>query len=213
MRLRWTVAALAGLLLAAPPNVAADPPRRVAIIAVFNPITYGDVAFVNGRLIGAGQAGQTVDLEQSAPPFTDWTPAAQTTADASGYYSFELTPADTMKYRASAQGMPSKAVQISVTPRITLKAKAVGASSVRFSGTFGPARPAGLVTIQRRSSTGAWTPIGSAGLGTGTTFSGRLRAHYRITLRAIYPGDDLHLEGRSNTVTVVPGLKRKAPRR
>jgi hypothetical protein len=213
MRTRWAVAVLAALLLAAAPVATADPPRRVAIIAVFNPITFGDVTFINGRLVGSGQGGQQVVLEQSAPPFSDWAPAAETTADAAGFYSFELRPNETMEYRATAQGTPSRAVQISVTPRITLKATAVGASSVRFSGTFGPARPAGLVTIQRRSSTGAWATIGSAGLGTGTTFAGRLRAHYKITLRAIYPGDDLHMEARSNTVTVTPGVKRKRAHR
>src|SRR5947208_11105477 len=73
MRTRSTLAAVALLLLAAPPAATADspPPRRVAIIAVFNPITYGDVTFINGRLVGTGQAGQQVVLEQSAPPFTD----------------------------------------------------------------------------------------------------------------------------------------------
>jgi hypothetical protein len=212
MTSRRPVAGLAALLMAVPAVAAADPPKRVAIIAVFNPITFGDVTFVNGKLVGPGQGRQPVTLEQSAPPFTDWTPAAETTSDVNGYYSFELTPADTMKYRASAQGMLSKPVTISVTPRITFKASVVGTSSVRFSGTFGPARPAGLVTIQRRSSTGAWTRITRASLGTGTAFGGRLRAHYRITLRAIYPADALHSMARSKTVTVMPRVKRKPAR-
>jgi hypothetical protein len=209
-----TLAALATMVAAVPPTASAVPPRRVAIIALFNPITFGEVTFINGRLVGSGQANQPVTLEQSAPPFTDWTPVQQTTSNGSGYYSFELRPADTMKYRATAQGTPSKAVQIAVAPRITFKASAVGASSVRFSGTFGPARPGELVTIQRRSSTGAWATISSAGLRNGSVFSGRLRAHYRITLRAFYSGDDQHLSGRSNAITVVPrwtGKPHRAP--
>jgi hypothetical protein len=206
------LAALATLVAAVPSTAIAVPPRRVAIIALFNPITFGEVTFVNGRLVGTGQAGQPVALEQSASPFTDWTPIQETTSDPSGYYSFELRPSETMKYRATAQGTPSRAVQIAVAPRITFKAAPVGTSSVRFSGTFGPARPGELVAIQRRSSTGAWTTISSAGLGTGTVFSGRLRAHFRITLRAFYSGDDQHLAGRSNAVTVVPRWKGK-PRR
>ncbi|HEX4718714.1 MAG TPA: hypothetical protein VH300_09310 [Thermoleophilaceae bacterium] len=214
MRTRSTFAALAALLMAAPPAATADspPPRRVAIIAVFNPITYGDVTFINGRLVGTGQAGQQVVLEQSAPPFTDWVPAFQTTADSSGYYSFEVMPGDTTQFRATAQGTPSQPVQISVTPKITLTAHPAGASGVRFSWTLRPGRPAGLVTIQRRSSTGAWANIGSAGLGTGSLFGGRLRAHYKLTLRAIYPGDDLHRTGISKTVTVTPRMKRKPAR-
>src|SRR3954447_7328599 len=215
MRSRLILAAVAALLMAAPSVATADspPPRRVAIIAVFNPITFGEVSFINGRLVGSGQAGQDVVLEQSAPPFTDWVPTFETTADSGGFYSFEVQPGDTTQFRATAQGTPSQPVQISVTPKLTLKASGVGASGVRFSGTLRPARPAGLVTIQRRSSTGRWANIGSAGLGTGTSFSGHLHAHYKLTLRAIYPGDDLHPTGISNTVTVTPGLKRKPARR
>jgi hypothetical protein len=206
------LAMLAALVAAVPSTANAVPPRRVGIIALFSPITFGEVTFVNGRLVGTGQAGQPVALEQSPPPFTDWTPIQQITSDASGFYSFELRPSDTMEYRATAQGTPSRAVQIAVAPRITFKARPVGTSSVRFSGTFGPARPGELVAIQRRSSTGAWTTISSAGLGTGTVFRGRLRAHYRITLRAFYSGDDQHLAGHSNAVTVVPRWKGKPHR-
>jgi hypothetical protein len=206
MRTRSTLAAVAALAMAVPPAATADspPPRRVAIIAVFNPITFGDVSFINGRLVGTSQGGQHVVLEQSAPPFTDWVPAFETTADASGYYSFEVQPGDTTQFRATAQGLPSRPVEIMVTPRITLTAWAAGANSIRFSGRFGPARPAGLVTIQRRSSTGAWSTIASAGLGSGTTFAGHMRAHYRLTLRAIYPGDELHRTAVSNAVMVMP---------
>jgi hypothetical protein len=213
MRIRLTVAALAALLMAAPAGAAAAPPRSVAIIAVFNPITFGDVSFINGRLVGSGQAGQPVVLEQSALPFTDWAPSFETTADSSGYYSFEVQPGDTTQFRATAQGTPSKPVLIKVTPKLTFTVWRAGVGSLRFSGSLRPARPAGLVTIQRRSSTGAWATIGTAGLGTGTSFSGHLRAHYKVTLRAIYRGDDLHPTGISNTVTITPRLKRKPAHR
>jgi hypothetical protein len=206
------LAIAAALVAALPTPASAVPPRRVAIIALFNPITFGDVTFVNGRLVGTGQANQPVTLEQSAPPFTDWAAAQETTSDVSGYYSFELRPADTMEYRATAQGTPSKAVKIAVAPRIKFKASAAGTNGVRFSGSFGPARPGELVTIQRRSSTGAWSTISSAGLRNGIVFNGRLRARYRITLRAFYSGDDQHLAAHSNAVTVMPRQPRKAPR-
>jgi hypothetical protein len=199
--------------MAAPAGAGAAPPRSVAIIAVFNPITFGDVTFINGRLMGPGQAGQPVVLEQSLPPFSDWSPAFETTADSSGYYSFEVQPGDTTQFRASAQGTPSKPVQIKVTPKLTFTAWPAGVGNVRFSGSLRPARPAGLVTIQRRSSTGAWSTIGSAGLGTGTSFTGHLRAHFKLTLRAIYRGDDLHPTGFSRAVTVMPRVPRKPPQR
>src|SRR3954454_10267721 len=152
---RVLLALIASLAIAAP--AIADPPARVTIVAVFEPITYGENAYVNGQLLGDGQAGQLVALEQSAPPFTDWTPVAQTTSDAQGYYSFKLHPSQTMQYRTSSQGTPSeKAVQVSLAPRITLKAQPAGKTSVRYSGAFGPALPGQQVAIQRRSSTGAW---------------------------------------------------------
>jgi hypothetical protein len=186
----------------------ADPPARITIVAVFDPITYGEDAYVNGQLQGNAEAGQPVALEQSPPPFTDWTPVAQATADPTGYYSFKLLPSQTMQYRTNSQGIPSEtSVQVSVAPRITLKAGA-GRTSVRFSGTFAPALAGQRVSIQRRSASGAWTTIANARLHDGKSFQGRLRAHTAVTLRAMFATDGAHLDGFSNTVRAVPGAAR-----
>lgn len=209
-RARPTIfAALVALLLtvaaAIPATAAADPPTRVTIVAVFDPITYGENAYVNGQLIGDNQAGQPVALEQSAPPFTDWTPVGQVAADAGGYYSFKLHPTQTMQYRTSSQGTPSeRAVQIDVAPRIKLTTTAAGKTSVRYSGTFAPALPGQTVAIQRRGTHGGWVTIANAGLRGGSTFQGRLRTRKPIILRAVYAGDPAHLAGASNAVTARP---------
>ena len=193
-------------LLAVPAVVQADPPARISIVAVFNPITYGDNAYVNGQLIGDGQGGQLVTLEQSAPPYTEWTSVLQTTSDPAGYYSFKLHPAQTMQYRTSSQGTPSeKVVQVNVAPRITLTASAAGRSSVRFSGRFAPALDGQSVAIQRRSRSGAWTTVTNAVLHGGKLFQGRLRAHRPVTLRARFASDGAHLDAHSNAVRAVPG--------
>jgi hypothetical protein len=92
---------LALAVLALPAVALADVPGRVTIVAIFDPVTYGENAYVNGQLIGEGQGGQIVTLEQSAPPFTEWAPVAQATADYAGYYSFKLHPAQTMQYRTA----------------------------------------------------------------------------------------------------------------
>lgn len=204
--MRRIVAACALAVLAVPVVALADPPARITIVAVFEPVTYGEDAYVNGQLQGTtDQAGQIVGLEQSPPPFTDWTAVAQATADAAGYYSFKLHPSQTMQYRTSSQGIPSeRSVQVSVAPRIALRATA-GRTTVRFSGTFAPALDGQRVSIQRRSPSGAWTTIAHARLRGGKTFRGRLRAHKAVMLRALYPADGAHLEAVSNSVRAVPG--------
>jgi hypothetical protein len=203
------VATLAALAAAVPSTAAADPPARITIVAVFEPVTFGENAYVNGQLLGdaqagqAGQAGQPVALEQSAPPFTEWAPVAQTTADAVGYYSFKLHPAQTMQYRTNSQGVASeRVVQISVAPRISLKAAAVDATTIRFSGAFAPALADQTVTIQRRTPRGSWTKVTSARLRGGKTFAGRFRARHTTTLRAFFASDGAHRDAFSRTVTI-----------
>lgn len=201
------------LLAALAPAVAlADAPTRVTIVAVFDPITYGENAYVNGQLIGDGQPGQDVSLEQAPPPYTTWTAVAQVAADAQGYYSFKLHPSQTMQYRTISQGLYSeRSVEVDVAPRIRLKAVAAGRSTIRYSGTFAPALEGQSVAIQRRARNGAWTTVANATLRSGRTFSGRLRAHRATTLRAFFASDGAHLDGFSNAVTVTPG--RPAARR
>jgi hypothetical protein len=200
-------AALVALWL--PAAAQADPPARVTIGAVFDPITYGEDAYVNGQLVGDAQGGQVVALEQSPPPFTDWTAVAQVTANAAGYYSFKLHPSQTLQYRSSSQGVPSEQVaQVSVAPRVKLAATAAGKTSVRFTGTVAPALAGQSVAIQRRSGSGAWTTVANARLHDGTTFAGRLRAHKPVVLRALFAGDGAHLNASSNSVQAVPGAGR-----
>jgi hypothetical protein len=194
---------VAVLALAVP--ALADPPARVTVVAVFEPITYGENAYVNGQLLGEGQGGQVVTLEQSAPPFAEWAAVAQITSDAAGYYSFKLHPGQTMQYRTSSQGMPSeRAVQVSVAPRIRLAARAAGRSSIRFSGAIAPAFADQSVEIQRRSAGGGWKRVARARLRGGKTFSGRIRASRPVQLRAFYPSDGNHLDGFSRIVKAAP---------
>jgi hypothetical protein len=204
-RLAATLAAVATLAAAVPSTAAADPPTRITIVAVFDPITFGENAFVNGQLFGVGQPGQQVGLEQSPPPFTVWTPVALVTADAQGYYSFELQPTQTMQYRTNSQGIGSeRTVQVNVAPRITLKAAALGRATLRVSGTLTPALAGQSVAIQRRSSTGSWVTLKTVPLLNGTSFAARLTARKPMLLRAFFAGDPAHLPGTSKTVRAVP---------
>jgi hypothetical protein len=200
--------ACAALMLATTSAAAADPPARITIVAVFDPITYGENAYVNGALLGDGQAGQVVALEQSAPPFTEWAPVAQVTADAQGFYSFKLHPSQTLQYRTGSQGVGSeRVVQVSVAPRIRLKAEVAGKSSIRFSGSFAPALDGQGVAIQRRNKNGTWTTVANAPLHSDKSFEGRLRARRTTTLRAFFATDGTHLDSVSNKVTVTFGAR------
>jgi hypothetical protein len=202
---------LALAALALPAVALADVPGRVTIVAIFDPVTYGENAYVNGQLLGDGQGGQLVTLEQSAPPFTEWAPVAQATADYAGYYSFKLHPAQTMQYRTASQGVPSeRQVQVNVKPRMKLKAVAAGRKAVRFSGTFAPGLDGQSVAIQRRAASGGWTTVVNAKLHGGKVFQGRLRATRTVMLRAFFASDGAHLDGFSNAVRVVPGAARSA---
>jgi hypothetical protein len=203
---RRLVATTALLALWLPAVAQADPPTRVTIGAIFDPITYGENAYINGQLIGDAQGGQLVALEQSSPPFTEWTAVAQSTTDPAGYYSFKLHPSQTLQYRTSSQGVPSeKVAQVSVAPRVKLAALAAGRTSVRFSGKFAPALVGQSIAIQRRSKSGAWITVANARLQDGKTFTGRLRAHTAVVLRAVFATDGAHLDAFSNSVRVVPG--------
>jgi len=191
---------------ATPARAAADPPARITVVAVFSPITFGDNGYVNGQLLGNAQAGQTVVLEQSTPPtYADWTPVAQATADWAGYYSFKVHPTETMQYRTSSQGYGSeRAVQVSVAPRLRLKAQAADRSSIRFSGTIAPAFAGSSVQIQRQTKSGRWTRVTTARLHGGKTFAGRIRARRPLVLRAFYPALNPYFAGVSNVARASP---------
>lgn len=205
---RTTVAAatLAASAAAVSSTAFADPPARITIVSVFEPVTFGENAYVNGQLLGDNEAGQLVALEQSASPFTDWTPVAQITTDPMGYYSFKLHPSQTMQYRTSSQGVGSERVAwVSVAPRIRLKAAAVGKTSVRFSGTVSPALPGQTLEIQRELRGGGWANVTTARLRSGKTFDGRLRTRHSINLRAYFANDNVHYTGLSNIVKIARG--------
>lgn len=199
------MAAVIAALVAAVP-AAADPPARITIVGVFDPVTFGDNAYVNGQLLGDGQGGQLVALEQSPPPFTDWTAVLQTTTDPQGYYSFKLHPNQTMQYRTSSQGAASeRVVQVSVAPRIRFKAQAISKTTVRYSGNFAPALAGQTIAIQRRLPGGGWANVTNARLHDGKTFAGRFRARHTMTLRAFFETNGAFLSTGSNVVKITRG--------
>lgn len=192
--------------VAVPATAAADPPARITIVSVFDPIDFGENAYVNGQVLQDTPGGQVVTLEQSAAPFTEWAAVAQVTTDPEGYYSFELHPTQTMLYRTNSQGASSeRTVNVSVLPRISFRASRAGRASVRFSGTFAPAVDGQQVAIQRRTTNGSWATVAKVTLRSGTTFQGRIRTTHPLTLRAAFANNGTLATAASRAVTVVVG--------
>jgi hypothetical protein len=205
--MRRALAATAVVLVAAAaPAIAQGPPTRITIVSVFDPITYGDKTFINGQLVGDDQGGQVVTLQAAPFPFMAWTDVAQMSTDYAGYYSFKQLPAATTHYRTvwNGQVMSEREVEVTVAPRMTLKATPAGSKRIRFSGTLAPAHADAHVAIQRQTRSGAWTTVANARLRRGTTFAGRLRARKPIRLRAFFASDGDHLDGFSPAVSVTP---------
>src|SRR5437763_9815905 len=149
---RALVAALIALAAGASAAAAQGPPARITIVSLFDPITYGDNAYVNGQLIGSDdQSAQLVTLQAAQFPFTTWADAAQVTTDAQRYYSFKLHPTATTHYRTMWNGQltSERDVQVQVAPRLVMNASPVGRSSIRYAGRIAPAQIDGSVMIQR----------------------------------------------------------------
>lgn len=200
---RALVTAVLAAALAAPAGASAQP-ARITIVSLFDPIAYGQKAFVNGQLVGDDTAGQVVTLQASPFPFTAWSDIAQITTDERGFYSFLRRPIATTHYRTMWNGqlMSDSEVQVQVIPRLAFKAVAAGKRTVRYSGTLAPAHADEQIEIQRQTRSGAWTTIVRPRLRGGATFSGRLHARHTIRLRAFFPSDGDHLAAASAPATV-----------
>ena len=192
---------------------AAGPNDNTVTIAA-NPktIRFGSPTTVAGRVNGPNNTGKRVELDESAFPFTSpFKQVATTTSDASGNYTFSVSPGVNTHYHAVASTSPrstSPDITVNVRPQVTLKIRdrtPARGQRVRFSGTVLPAHDAKRVRIQRRTSKG-WRTITRALLKPATPVNGVARSQYskrvRITHSGRYrtlfvPGDGDHVRGAS----------------
>jgi hypothetical protein len=216
---RTALAALVFLAAAAP---AAAAPERITIISAFNPLLFGENAFVNGQLLstvtgddgqpalkGEPNADKSVTLEESPFPFITWTAVATVGADRRGFYSFQRLPSMATHFRTVSEGATSeKEVGVDVQPLIAWRVSPAGRSSVRFAGTLAPAHPGAQVELQRQSRSGAWTTTANVRLGDAvkgaSPFHGRLRVRSPARLRLHFLADGDHLEAYSRTLLAAP---------
>jgi hypothetical protein len=99
----------------------------------------------------------------------------------------------------------SAAHRVSVAVRDGIRTAKLSRHRVRISGTLSPAVPHGVVSLQRRSSSGRWHLVRHAKARKGTRYSFTVRrARHAQTFRTVVvPNDDgLHVRGYSRSVRI-----------
>ncbi|MHB8656355.1 MAG: hypothetical protein ACYC91_00135 [Solirubrobacteraceae bacterium] len=190
------------------------PPSAVTISARPDPITYGGATTIAGQLSGPRSAGGKVTLEANPYPYTSgFTPTgATTTTNATGTYSFVVTPPVSTRYLVTLKNPSLTSQQTAVTVRVRVGFRVSTRNPtfgqlVRFFGTVTPAHNNRIALIQRRTNTGGWTTVASATLfaaapvnGIATSkFSKQLRLSHNGTYRvSVNPKDGNHATGTSS---------------
>lgn len=189
--------------------VVADP--TALALAAPGTVTYGSPVVLAATLTsnGTGVAAQTLTFATRPPGATAWTALGTRTTSASGTATLSHTPAANAEYRATYAATDSydaaqAARTVGVAARVAAKvniAKALNGTAITISGTVAPAHT-GSVTLQRATSTGGWTNVGTASLSS-SAFSVTLRpgatGGYRY--RVLRAADADHAAGPSGTVT------------
>ena len=204
---------LAALVAAAalPLGATAQKPRdnKVTLAATPNPITFGKLTTLSGKVTGPDHGNVVVTLRADPFPVDADTVAATTTTDANGDFQFTgLMPDRNTRYSVRAKTSPpveSAVVDVLVRVRVSLRLSdstpPVG-QRVRFSGTAAPQHDGSVVRIQRRSATGGWKTVGLTLLRDAgdarSRYSRRLRVRRDGTYRArVIVGDGDHRSGTS----------------
>ncbi len=185
-------------------------PVTVSLDAKPNPLVFGTVTTLSGKVNGNSAAGVVIRFEQDATkPYGDrYTAAAITaTTKAGGQFSVAYKPAVNTQLRAIAQNSPP----VTSNARLVMVRTLVGlrvsdstprrGSLVTFSGSVFPAHDGTRASIQRRTSTGAWAPVARPLLndaGTAkSTYTRRIRIYRHGVYRVKVTGHDDHASGYS----------------
>lgn len=216
MRLSIASLAVLAIVLVTPAWGKPGPPSAssATISASTNPVVFGSSTQITGQVTGKKAAGATVNLQGEPFPYKSFSTVATTTANATGHYSFTVTPGLNTVYRVMAKTAPAATssnlpvdVRVKVTRRVGTTTPAVG-HRVRFSGFVLPAYNGKAVLIQRKTATG-WTTVARATLVAasplGSTprskYSKRIRFHKRGSYRVWFnPADNARLANSSPTV-------------
>jgi hypothetical protein len=207
-----TTAGLALLATGGGAQAAPPSPHQLSIAAKPARIVYGGKVAITGKLTGADNAGETINLNEDPFPFDTFTKVATTQTSATGSYGFFVIPTVNTKYQTDAKSKSpatSPALLVKVAPKITLKVSdrtpAVG-QKVTFSGTVAPEHDGQSVLLQRWKKDGGWRTIKTLVLADAGTASSKYSYTRKITrtgtFRVAKPADTDHAAGHSHRRTL-----------
>lgn len=161
----------------------------VTIAAAPNRIVFGSSSMITGQATGKKAAGATVELQSEPFPYkAPFSTVESTTADATGRYSFKITPQLNTLYRVMAKTAPPAAspnVLVKVRVRLSLRVSTTRPAAgqlVRFSGLLVPAYNGRGVQIQRKTATG-WKTVAQGKLIAATSAGSVARSRYSKRVR------------------------------
>jgi hypothetical protein len=170
-------------------------PSNVSIAATANPIVFGSSTTITGQISGGKKAAAaTVELQSQPFPYSaPFSTVARATADATGHYSFSVSPRLNTLYRVLAKTAPTATssnllvkVRVKVRLRVSTTTPVAG-QLVRFSGFVLPAYNGRFIQIQRKTSTG-WKTVGRARLRAAVALGTATRSKYGKRLRIRHSG-------------------------
>jgi hypothetical protein len=220
MNLPSTAVAVAVATLACASAVQAQKPPKppgktdVTLKAGAAAVTFSEPVALSGSVKGA-RAGVLVTLERRATTTPTFEPAATTTTDGKGDYSFTARPRVNSAFRVTAATTPpvqSAEVTTAVRPLVGLRvsdATPRAGQRVRFRGTVRPPHDGRRVSIQRRRADGSWRTLARPRLRDAgdvySTYSRRLRVRRTGTYRVRIAAHDDHVTGTSRERTLTVG--------
>jgi hypothetical protein len=185
-------------------------PAGVTLDARHDPITFGELTSLSGRVLSPASSRPTVTLQRADTAGGPWIDVASTTAASTGAYSFSyLAPSANTYYRALNDGATSATLLLSVRFRASLvlsrRNPPVG-TLVRFHGRVAPGHRGHLVLLQRLGPRGRWHTIRFMrlrGLGAGSSFfSVKVRIERSGRWRVLVLPDAGHAAGISPTALI-----------
>jgi hypothetical protein len=179
--------------------------ESLTIAAKPNPVVYGGIVTIDGRLTSSVRAGKNVVLESDPFPYeNDFSNVGNTMTGASGSYSFTQRPGVNTRYRVRQGNLLSPVTTVLVRIRLGLRVSdrtPDRGERVRFFGRACPEHVGALVRIQRRAS-GRWITVARTRTALATrcsTYSRRVRVFRDGLYRSVVAGHDDHVRGISPT--------------
>ncbi len=185
-------------------------PAGVTLAALPNPVTFGQLTSLSGRVLPPRPSHVTVTLQSAPRAGGPWTDARRTTTTSAGAYSFPgLAPAANTYYRALSDGATSATVLVTVHFRVGLfvsRRHPSRGSLVRFHGNVAPGHPGHLVLVQRLGPLGRWHTIAFARLRGGgagfSLYSVKVRIRRSGRYRVVVVTDASHVAGVSRPLRI-----------